>query len=86
LSRIPKSDENICCFQISASNDRQSTGNGVIRRVRTRPLAMEAPVEEGGANAVPKSNDKRTPEPPVICTLVPPSPDGRNDVAEESAG
>ena len=65
--RIPKSDENICCFQISAA----TTGirrNGVISSVRTIPCPKNFRSSRI-ANNVPKTSDRTTAR-TVIFTLV----------------
>jgi hypothetical protein len=67
LSRIPKSDENICCFQISAA----TTGikrNGVISSVRTIPCPMNFRSRRI-AKSVPKRSERTTAR-TVIFTLV----------------
>ena len=53
LFRIPKSDENICCFQISAATTGISR-NGVISSVRTSPCPKNLRSSRT-ANSVPKN-------------------------------
>ena len=67
LSRIPNSDENICCFQIRAATTGISR-NGVISSVRIRPCPKKRRSSKI-ANSVPKSTDRTTAN-TVIWTLV----------------
>ena len=67
MSRIPNSDENICCFQISAATTGISR-NGVISSVRMSPCPKNLR-SSSIANSVPKTSERTTAS-TVILTLV----------------